>query len=102
MTTSISHYLDSKPDVFFAGYASSAVVEAITDFWEYFDPIRKFMPQNCSTDVQAAVAIMDGIFDSGNQAEINNLKKSFGMEAVEFSDDVASAGESIPSYICML
>ncbi|KAG6820692.1 hypothetical protein H0H93_013211 [Arthromyces matolae] len=43
----------SRPGVFWAGYASSAVVEAIFDFWRYFEPIRTHMPANCSADVEA-------------------------------------------------
>ncbi|THH18761.1 hypothetical protein EUX98_g8903 [Antrodiella citrinella] len=81
----------NKPGLFAAAYASSAVVEAITDYWGYFEPIRQFMPKNCSADVEAVVAHVDQVFTSGNTAAINSLKASFGMTNLTHLDDVASA-----------
>ncbi|THH02814.1 hypothetical protein EW145_g6691 [Phellinidium pouzarii] len=84
----------NKPSVFFAGYASSAVVQSITDFWQYFDPIRQFMPQNCSADVQAVIAHIDTVFTSGSAAQIDAIKNNFGLGAMEHLDDVAGARKS--------
>ncbi|KLO08444.1 peptidase S28 [Schizopora paradoxa] len=81
----------NKPDVFFAGYASSAVVEAITDFWQYFDPIRQFMPQNCSADVQAVISHIDDVFTHGTPAQIQTIKDNFGLGIMTHLDDVAGA-----------
>lgn len=71
----------SKPGVFYAGYASSAVVQASTDFWAYFEPIRQAMPQNCSADVQAVVSYIDATFTNGTQAEIQVILDNFGLGA---------------------
>ncbi|TFY82703.1 hypothetical protein EWM64_g1305 [Hericium alpestre] len=81
----------NKPDIFWAGYASSAVVESITDFWQYFDPIRKFMPRNCSADVQAVVQHFDQVYASGNKSAFTALKDLFGMSNVVHPDDVSGA-----------
>ncbi|KAA1473355.1 peptidase S28 [Dentipellis sp. KUC8613] len=81
----------NKPDVFWAGYASSGVVQSIVDFWEYFDIIRQFMPQNCSADVQAVVQHFDRVFTSGNQSAVTALKDAYGMKDVSHLDDVAGA-----------
>ncbi|TFY66062.1 hypothetical protein EVG20_g5021 [Dentipellis fragilis] len=81
----------NKPDVFWAGYASSAVVESIVDFWQYYDVIRQSMPQNCSADVQAVVQHFDQVFNSGNQSAIYALKDTFGMADVEHLDDAVGA-----------
>jgi len=81
----------NKPGLFAAGYASSAVVEAITDYWGYFEPIRQNMPKNCSADVQAVVAHFDQVIGSGNTTAINALKASFGMADLTHLDDVAAA-----------
>ncbi|PAV21369.1 peptidase S28 [Pyrrhoderma noxium] len=83
--------LANKPGVFAAGYASSAVSEAIINFWQYYDPIRQFMPQNCSADVQAVVAHIDKTFTSGTTDEINFIKDTFGLGNVTHLDDVAGA-----------
>ncbi|KAH9071191.1 serine carboxypeptidase S28-domain-containing protein [Lactarius deliciosus] len=78
------------PDVFWAGYASSAVVQGIVDFWQYFEPVRQFMPQNCSNDVQRVVAHWDEVIDSGNETAFNELKALFGMSGVIHADDVVN------------
>lgn len=78
-------------DTFYAGYASSAVVEAILDFWAYFTPIRENMPQNCSADVQAVVAYVDQVFTSTNETAIEEVKDAFGLSDLSHVDDVAGA-----------
>ncbi|THH05021.1 hypothetical protein EW146_g10013 [Bondarzewia mesenterica] len=80
-----------KPGLFWAGYSSSAVAESIVDFWAYFEPIRQFMPQNCSVDVQAVIAHVDLVFTTGTPSEINALKAQFGMSNVPHLEDVAGA-----------
>ncbi len=85
----------SKPGLFQAGYASSAVVEAIEYFWQYFDPIRQFMPQNCSADVQAVIAHVDSVFSGTNTAQINALKANWGVQDLTHLDDVAGACERL-------
>ncbi|KAI0065742.1 peptidase S28 [Artomyces pyxidatus] len=81
----------NAPDVFYAGYASSAVVESIIDFWAYFEPIRQFMPANCSADVQAAITYIDGVINSKNATALHALQSSFGMGNVSHVDDFAGS-----------
>jgi len=81
----------NKPDLFAAGYASSAVVEAILDFWKYFEPIRQNMPVNCSADVEAVISRVDEIFTSTDATAIQALKDSFGIGDVTHLDDAAGA-----------
>ncbi|TDL29923.1 peptidase S28 [Rickenella mellea] len=81
----------NKPGIFWAGYASSAVVQAITPFWQYFDPIRQFMPQNCSADVQAVTAYVDQVLNGNSTTAITQLKSVFGLSGLSHSDDFAGA-----------
>ncbi|KZT71695.1 hypothetical protein DAEQUDRAFT_723773 [Daedalea quercina L-15889] len=80
----------NQPDVFWAAWASSGVVESIVDYWGYFDIIRKHMPQNCSSDVQAVIGYIDTVFTSGNETAINDIKELFDMNLTHL-DDFASA-----------
>lgn len=80
-----------KPGVFFAGFASSAVVEAIHDFWQYQEPIREHMPKNCSADFQAVVAHVDSVLQGNNKAAIEKIKANFGFESLDHVEDVAGA-----------
>ncbi|KIK60910.1 hypothetical protein GYMLUDRAFT_73702 [Collybiopsis luxurians FD-317 M1] len=80
----------NKPGVFWAGYASSAVVEAILDYWGYFEPIRQFMPQNCSADIEAVIAHIDQVFTSNDTTAIQALKDNWGLGEITHLDDVAA------------
>lgn len=53
------------PGTFWAYLASSAVVEAIEDFWQYWEPVRLGMPSNCSSDVSAVIDFMDYVLVNG-------------------------------------
>lgn len=84
------------PGTFWAHHASSAVVEAIGDFWQYFEPVRLGMPQNCSTDVTKVVEYVDNILMTGSDDDKFAIKKKFGLETVEFDDDFATGLENGP------
>ncbi|KAF9535134.1 serine carboxypeptidase S28-domain-containing protein [Crepidotus variabilis] len=80
-----------KPNLFAAGYGSSGVVEAIADFWRYFEPVREHMPKNCSTDVQKTIQYIDKVLTGKNQTAIKGIKNLFGLANLTHVDDVAGA-----------
>ncbi|KAJ6475650.1 serine carboxypeptidase S28-domain-containing protein [Mycena vulgaris] len=86
-----SYAMVNKPGLFAAGYASSAVVETILDFWQYFEPERLFMPANCSADVQRVISHIDQVFTGRDKRAIQSIKSSFGMGDVTHLDDVAGS-----------
>ncbi|KAG8976891.1 hypothetical protein FRC05_002828 [Tulasnella sp. 425] len=75
------------PDLFAAGYATSAPLKADGDFWEYWKPIEAALPKNCSSDLTAAVAYMDKVMSTGTPDAITTLKEQFGIEAQVANDD---------------
>ncbi|KAG1728280.1 peptidase S28 [Suillus paluster] len=81
----------NKPGIFWAGYASSAVVETITDYYAYFTPIRDYMPQNCSSDVEAVIAHLDSMYAVNDTSGIQALKEAFGLGDIVHVDDFAYA-----------
>ena len=60
-----SYIASLHPGVFWAYLASSAPVQVITDFWQYFVPIQNGMPKNCSTDVAKVIEYMDNVVQHG-------------------------------------
>ncbi|KUI61468.1 putative serine protease EDA2 [Cytospora mali] len=84
------------PGTFWAYHASSAVVEAIYDFWEYFDPVAQGMPQNCSTDVKKVISYVDGILLGNDTSAKQALKEQFGLSGLKHDDDFASVLENGP------
>ncbi|KAG2039982.1 peptidase S28 [Suillus americanus] len=84
----------NKPGIFWAGYASSGVVEAITDYYDYFTPIREHMPQNCSSDVEAVISYLDDMYAVSDTAGIQTLKEAFGLGDIVHVEDFAAALQS--------
>ncbi|RAK80281.1 putative serine peptidase [Aspergillus fijiensis CBS 313.89] len=78
------------PGTFWAYHATSAPVESIYDFWQYFRPIQDGMAKNCSKDVSLVAEHVDKIGKSGTKAQQTELKKLFGLEALEHFDDFAA------------
>jgi hypothetical protein len=87
----VSWTMVNKPGLFFSGYSSSGVVQAITDFWRYFEPVRQNMAKNCSADVQAVIERVDRVILSKNATAINALKANWGLEKMTHADDFAGA-----------
>ena len=84
------------PGVYWAYHASSAVVEAISDFWGYFLPVQQGMPQNCSSDVSLVIDYMDNILMTGTEEEVLDLKTLFGLQNVTHNDDFMAVLENGP------
>ncbi|KAG8895851.1 hypothetical protein FRC01_012164, partial [Tulasnella sp. 417] len=83
----LSAYTQKRyPKLFAAAWASSAPVQAVGDFWQYFEPIEEGMPKNCSKDVGEAITHIDQILLHGSDAEKRELKKSFGLEKLRDDD----------------
>ncbi|KAH9856842.1 peptidase S28 [Lenzites betulinus] len=87
----VSYTMSNQPEVFYAGFASSAVVQAIVDFWGYFEPIRQAMPANCSADMEAVITHVDSVLTSNDSTQINTLKSTFGLQGLAHNDDFAAA-----------
>ncbi|KAG9243083.1 serine carboxypeptidase S28-domain-containing protein [Calycina marina] len=76
------------PHVFWGGVSSSGVVEAIWDYWAYFEPIRVFGEPKCIATVQKITNMADniviGLKDTKTTAD---LKTVFGMANVTHDSD---------------
>lgn len=87
--TTWTHHL--APGTFWAYWASSGVVQAIENFWQYFVPLEQGMARNCSTDMARAIEHIDGILLTGTDEEKQALKDSFALGDVKHDDDFAGA-----------
>ncbi|CAK7228507.1 hypothetical protein SCUCBS95973_006904 [Sporothrix curviconia] len=76
-----------EPGVFYAYHSSSGVVETITDFYTYFEPVEEALPANCSADVRAVVQYVDHVLTNGDEADILELKEGFGLGYLNHNDD---------------
>ncbi|KAJ5826037.1 hypothetical protein N7474_003175 [Penicillium riverlandense] len=85
-----------SPGTFWAYHASSAPVESIFDYWQYFKPVQEGMPQNCSLDVSRVVDFIDQVNKNGTDRQQQTLKDMFGLGDLEYFDDFANALENGP------
>lgn len=84
------------PGTFWAYHSSSAPVEAIYDYWQYFEPVQQGMPQNCSKDLSLVMDHIDQVLNTGSSQDIHTLKDMFGLADVTYSDDFGAALENGP------
>lgn len=81
--------------------SSSGVVEAIWDYWAYFEPIRVYADQKCVEITQKVTHMIDNIIiDQANDAAlVAELKGLFGLPNVTHNDDFATVvGYGIDSW----
>ncbi|MCJ1312185.1 hypothetical protein MMC25_005859 [Agyrium rufum] len=79
----------TSPGTFWAYTATSAPVEAIYNYWEYFTPIQEGMPTNCSKDTNLVINHVDQVLTTGTDAEKQSLKEMFGLGSVTHGSDFA-------------
>ncbi len=77
------------PGTYWAYYASSAPVQAIDDFWQYYEPVREGMPKNCSVNLVNIINYVDGLLHAGKNEDIAALKAKFGLTNLSHDDDFA-------------
>ena len=65
---------------------TSAPVEAVTNYWDYFYQVQLGMPTNCSKDVNLVIDYIDNFLMTGDKSEKASLKEMFGLSAFEDDD----------------
>lgn len=76
------------PDIFFGAIASSGVTEAIVDYWQYWEPIRRHAPQDCIQTIEKFTGILDNLMP--NASAIEELETLFGLQNLSYANDFAS------------
>ncbi|KAK3670554.1 hypothetical protein LTR78_009522 [Recurvomyces mirabilis] len=79
------------PDVFWGTISSSGVTKAIYDFWEYYEPVATYAPQDCVAAQKTLTHIVDNILIGKNDTALTNtLKTAFGLENITHVADFAN------------
>ena len=93
----LSAWTNAKdPGTFWAYHATSAAVETIDDFWQYFAPVQQGLPGNCTKDVELVIDHVDQILFNGSEKDIQDIKSKFGLAEIEHDDDFANVLENGP------
>jgi len=69
--------------------ASSAVTEAIYDFWDYYTPIKTYGPAECIQTTQLLTNVVDNILIN-KAAYTSKLKEAFGLQGLTYTTDFAN------------
>lgn len=78
------------PDIVFAAIPSSAPVQMSYNYFQYFEPIRKYAPRHCIQALESVVLYVDHIlFNPLGRKE--DLKKKFGVVGLKHDDDFAES-----------
>lgn len=88
------------PGTFWAYHATSAALQFIEDFWQYFVPVSQGLPQNCTADIRLVIEHVDSILINGTDAEVQALKDKFGLGTIEHSADFAVWVPFPPPVFC--
>lgn len=77
------------PHIVFAAVPSSAPVQMSYNFYQYYDPIRKYGPKHCIDALHSVVLYADHILFSPFEKPKLELKRIFGAEDLKHDDDFA-------------
>lgn len=77
---------EKYPTLVFASVSSSGPVQLKENFWEYFDTIHSYGPAHCIQAIESVVTQVDSILFGNDPAKQLELKKTFGLEALEHDD----------------
>lgn len=69
------------PGTFWAYHCGSAVVEAVADFWKYFQGVKSALPQNCTTDFARIVSHVDDVLANGTDQQKKDLKSQLANDS---------------------
>lgn len=86
------------PGTFWAYHCSSAVVETIGDYWQYFAPIESALPRNCSTDVKKINSYVQRVLTNGTDDARNKLKGKFGFTGIADDDFVSAIDGALANW----
>ncbi len=79
-----------SPNTFWAYHATSAPVQAIYNFWQFFNPIHSGMPKNCSQNVEEITAYVDDFVQTRSESDIAAFKDKWGLGDLANKIDFAS------------
>lgn len=77
------------PHLVFAAVPSSAPVQMSYNFYQYFEPIRKYAPKHCIKAIHSVVLFVDHILFSPLEGPKIRLKETFGAQDLKHDDDFA-------------
>jgi len=79
----------SDTEILWGGIASSAVINAVLEYPEWYNQIQKYAPGDCTSSINAIIDKMDYLVANKQTKAIQQLKNIFGLGALEDIRDFA-------------
>lgn len=83
------------PDVYWGGISSSGVPQALDEYWQYLVDAKPFYPKGCVEVTEKFVDVLDHTLFSGNEEEIEKLKKLFHLDGLQNDEFGLTVGSGI-------
>jgi hypothetical protein len=68
---------------FWSYLSLSPIIQSITSYWQYYLPQVEYGRRTCTTLLGDVVSYIDEIFRTGNDAQIEAIKKLFGLQTMD-------------------
>lgn len=78
------------PDTIFGAIASSAVTEAVADYWKYFEAIRLHAPEDCVSAIVQSIDLIDTLISIGRDEAKQQIKDLLGLSNITHIEDAVS------------
>ncbi|KAF2970247.1 hypothetical protein GQX73_g3300 [Xylaria multiplex] len=78
-------------DILYGGIASSAPINVVVGYPEWYNPIQKYAPQDCVNRINNIIDKFDALVAKKHRVAIEQFKALFGLEALTDHRDFASA-----------
>lgn len=78
------------PETVFGAIASSAVTEAVVDYWKYFEAIRLHAPQDCVHAIEQSISLIDTILATDGKDGEQRVKDLLGLSNITHIKDAVS------------
>lgn len=86
------------PETYWGAISSSGVTEAYYDFWQYYEPVRQYAPQDCIDKHTKMINVADTILLAGYNGTIDTLKSAFNATGFTYNDDFANTLGYVMGY----
>ncbi|KAI0535231.1 extracelular serine carboxypeptidase-like protein [Xylaria digitata] len=78
-------------DILYGGIASSAPINVVVGYPEWYNPIQKYAPQDCVNRINNIIDKFDALIAKKHRVAIEQFKALFGLEVLTDHRDFASA-----------
>jgi hypothetical protein len=86
---SVKEYGPSGTGLLWGGIAASGTTKAVLAYPEWYDPIQKYAPGDCTASINGIIDKLDYLIATNQKTAVQEFKEIFGLGALEDNRDFA-------------